>query len=104
MTKNIKIANILAMNDFIFKSPEQVNMDIAKRMRARRKEQKLSQVQLSRRSDVSLGTLKRFEQTGNISLSALIKISFALGCENDFDTLFAKKGYSSIQEVINEQL
>ena len=36
--------------------------------------------------------------------TALIKISFALGCENDFDTLFAKKGYSSIQEVINEQL
>ena len=88
------------MNEFIFKSPEQLNMDIAKRMRARRKEQKLSQVQLSRRSDVSLGTLKRFEQTGNISLSALIKISFALGCENDFDALFAKKGYSSIQEVI----
>ena len=79
-------------------------MDIAKRMRARRKEQKLSQVQLSRRSDVSLGTLKRFEQTGNISLSALIKISFAVFCENDFDALFAKKGYSSIQEVINEQL
>lgn len=38
------------------------------------------------------------------TLSAFIKISFALGCENDFDTLFAKKGYSSIQEVINEQL
>ena len=38
------------------------------------------------------------------TLSALIKISFALGCENGFDTLFAKKGYSSIQEVINEQL
>lgn len=38
------------------------------------------------------------------TLSALIKISFAWGCENDFDTLFAKKGYSSIQEVINEQL
>ena len=38
------------------------------------------------------------------TLSALIKISFALGCETDFDTLFAKKGYSSIQEFINEQL
>ena len=38
------------------------------------------------------------------TLSALIKTSFSLGCENDFDTLFAKKGYSSIQEVINEQL
>lgn len=92
------------MNEFVFKSPEQLNMDIAKRMRARRKEQKLSQVQLSIRADVSLGTLKRFEQTGNISLTSLIKISYALGCENDFEALFAKKGYSSIQEVIDEQL
>ena len=34
------------------------------------------------------------------TLSALIKISFALGCENDFDTLFAKKGYSSIRRLL----
>ncbi|MCD7921391.1 MAG: helix-turn-helix transcriptional regulator [Clostridiales bacterium] len=73
-------------------------------MRQRRKEKKLSQVQLSERSDVSLGSLKRFERTGEISLSSLVKISFALGCEADFDELFSKKGYASIQEVIDEQL
>ncbi len=73
------------------------------RMRQRRKEKKLTQVQLSEHSDVSLGTLKRFERTGEISLSSLIKIGFALGCEGDFDELFSKKGYASIQEVIDEQ-
>lgn len=96
---------ILAMNDFVFfNSPNEISRNIAKRMQARRKEQKLTQEQLSKKSDVSLGSLKRFEQTGEISLSSLIKIAFALGYEEDFNALFVKKGYASIQEVIDEQL
>lgn len=92
------------MKNFNFlKSPDEVNTDIAKRMRERRKEKRLSQAALSERSDVSLGSLKRFEQTGEISLSSLVKIAFALGCEDDFDRLFARRGYSSIQEVIDAQ-
>lgn len=91
-------------NYFFLVSPNEVSMNIAARMRERRKERKLSQIQLSERSDVSLGSLKRFERTGEISLSSLIKLAFALGCENDFDSLFARRGYSSIQEVIDEQL
>lgn len=93
------------MNNFDFlKSPNDVSKEIAKRVRERRKEKKLTQVQLSKRADVSLGSLKRFERTGEISLSSLIKLAFALGKEDDFDSLFARKGYSSIQEVIDEQL
>ena len=96
---------ILSMNMFKFlKSPNDVNKEIAMNVRARRKEKKLSQVQLSERADVSLGSIKRFERTGEISLSSLIKIAFALGCEDDFEQLFSKKGYASIQEVIDEQL
>lgn len=96
---------ILSMNMFNFlKSPNDVNKEIAMNVRARRKEKKLSQVQLSERANVSLGSLKRFERTGEISLSSLIKIAFALGCEDDFEQLFSKKGYASIQEVIDEQL
>ncbi len=96
------------MNDMLeiinlMKTPKDVNNDIVKRMKARRKEQKLTQAELSRRADVSLGSLKRFEQTGNISLNSLIKIAFVLGCQDDFNGLFAKKGYSSIQEVIDGQ-
>lgn len=92
------------MDSFSFlKSPNQINKDIATRIRSRRKERKLSQVQLSKYSDVSLGSIKRFETTGEISLTSLIKIAFALGLESDFDQLFTKKSYSSIQEVIDER-
>lgn len=91
------------MNNFdFFKSPDKVNKDIAKRMSRRRKEKKITQVQLAEYSDVSLGSIKRFERTGEISLSSLVKIAFALGCEDDFDSLFAKRGYASIEEVLNE--
>ncbi|MFT3982863.1 MAG: helix-turn-helix transcriptional regulator [Lachnospiraceae bacterium] len=92
------------MNSFGFlKSPADMNAEIAKRMSERRKEKKITQIRLADSSDVSLGSIKRFERTGEISLSSLIKIAFALGYENDFDELFSKKGYSSIQEVIDEQ-
>jgi len=87
----------------ILKSPDDISLDISTRVKKRRKEKKISQQELSKRSAVSLGSIRRFEQTGEISLSSLIKISFVLGYEGDFDKLFAKKGYSSIQEIIDEQ-
>ena len=63
----------------------------------------MTQAELASRSGMSLSSYKRFEQTGEIALSSLVKITFALGCEDDFDQLFARKGYSSIQEVIDAQ-
>lgn len=93
------------MNTFDFlKSPADINMEIAKRVQKKRKTHKLTQQQLAQRSGVSLGSVKRFERTGEISLSSLVKIAFALDCEKDFDELFSRKEYSSIQEVIDEQL
>ena len=98
------MVKILSMDNLFFlKSPKDINIEIAKRVSARRKENNITQEQLSVKSDVSYGSIKRFERTGEISLSSLIKIAFALGMENDFELLFSKKGYSSIQEVINEQ-
>lgn len=102
MAKSVKI---ISMNEFNFlRSPAEISRDVAKRMRDRRKEKKWSQMELSKRSGVSLGSLKRFERTGEISLSSLVKIAFAIGCEYDFDHLFSKKTYSSIEEVIYEKL
>lgn len=93
------------MNTFNFlKSPTDINMEIAKRMQKKRKANKLTQEQLAQRSGVSLGSIKRFERSGEISLSSLVKIAFILDCEDDFDALFAKKEYRSIQEVIDEQV
>ena len=84
-------------------TPDDIAAALAQRVRMRRKEQKLTQAQLSSKAGVSLGSLKRFEQDHQISLQSLIKLSIALGCESDFSELFSKKGYSSIQEVLDER-
>lgn len=75
---------------------------LSARVKQRRKERGLTQAQLARKAGMSLASYKRFEQTGLISLESLVKISIALGSESDFDGLFARKEYSSIQEVIRE--
>ena len=64
---------------------------------------RMSQQKLADRSGVSLGSVKRFEQTGEISLSSLLKIAMVLDCLKDFEKLFEKPEYKSIEEIINEK-
>ena len=45
--------------------------------------------------------LKRFEETGNISLASLIKIAIALDCIDEFESLFRTKNPESIEDIIN---
>lgn len=87
---------------FKVKTQEEIAKEIAERVKQRRKENKLTQEELSRKSGVSYGSVKRFETKGEISLSSLINIAIALECEGDFEKLFQKKKYKSIQEVIDE--
>ena len=68
-----------------------------------RKRKKITQKQLAARSGVSLGSLKRFEQSGEISLQSLKKIAIALDIENELEGLFDNVPFASIEEVINEQ-
>ena len=57
-------------NFLILKTPENICGEIAGNVRARRKGAKLSQEALSAKSGVSLGSIKRFESTGEISLTS----------------------------------
>lgn len=75
----------------ILSTPQEVQQAIAKQLRAKRLEHNLSQQTLSEKSGVSYGSLKKFEQTGQISLEALLKIAVVLNCMDDFNTLFAIK-------------
>lgn len=75
---------------------------IKDRFRTVRRTAKMSQMTLAQRSGVSLGSIKRFERTGEISLTALIKLSHALGYEGDFDNLFVRKNYQSIFDVVRD--
>jgi transcriptional regulator with XRE-family HTH domain len=64
---------------------------------------KLSQVKMSEKSGVSLGSVKRFESSGEISLLALTKLAIALECEKEMLGLFEEMPLTSIQEVIDGQ-
>jgi transcriptional regulator with XRE-family HTH domain len=61
---------------------------IAKVAQEKRLSLNLSQQSLADRSGVSLGTLKKFERTGQISLESLLKIALPLECLNEFMGLF----------------
>lgn len=84
------------------KTPGEVAREIGAREKARRKQKKLTQAELSAKAGVSLSSLKRFEQSGEISFVSLLKIAAVLGETEAFDSLFERRGYSSIQEVIDE--
>lgn len=77
--------------------------EIAVREKARRRAMGITQRQLSDRSGVALGTLRRFEQTGQLALESLVRICRALDCDEELETLFSKPAYRSIQEVIDDQ-
>lgn len=81
----------------------EINKDIAQKIVRLRKRKKITQKKLAARSGVSLGSLKRFEQSGEISLQSLTKIAIALDVENELEDLFNNVPFASIEEVINEQ-
>lgn len=85
------------------KTWSEVNNEIAGKIIRLRKRKKISQKELALRSGVSLGSVKRFEQCGEISLQSLTKIAIALDVEDELLNLFDDVPFESIEEVINEQ-
>ena len=88
---------------FIWETPEEINLALAQRLSRIRKRRKLSQQELSEKSNVSFGSIKRFETTGQISLISLTKLCVALDCADEIRKLFTNVEYSSIEEVLRER-
>lgn len=91
------------MIDLDVKTPNEVDREIAGRIRRLRKRRNLSQKRLSEKSGVSLGSVKRFEQSGEISLRSLTKIAMALRVDGELRDLFADVPPESIEEILNEE-
>ena len=81
----------------------EINTELASRMVQLRKRKKISQKVLAAKSGVSLGSLKRFEQQGEISLQSFTKLAIALEVEGELENLFTEVPFDSIEEVINGQ-
>lgn len=74
---------------FELKTPNEVLLQLAGRMRERRLKQNLTQEGLATRSGISIGAVKHFEKTGKIVLDNLLKMAVVLGCLNEFDELLS---------------
>ena len=75
-------------NYSINNTPTQVQLELAERFKKLRKDKKLSQSELADKSGVSLGSIKRFEYTGQISLESLLKLAHLFDRLDDFDAVF----------------
>ena len=69
-------------------TPDSVSKELAQRHKTLRKQLKLTQAEFAERAGVSLGSLKRFESTGLISLESLLKLANLLNRLSDFDDVF----------------
>jgi len=84
-------------------TPLEVRKVLAERHRTLRKQQKMSQKEMAERSGVSLGSLKRFENTGKISLDSLLKPMHLLGRLNEFDNLLlAKENLDDVKKLFTD--
>ncbi|WP_026518454.1 helix-turn-helix domain-containing protein [Butyrivibrio sp. MC2021] len=91
------------MSELLWKTPTEITLDLAKRIKRIRRRRKITQKQLAARSNVSYASLRKFEQTGQISLISLTKITMELGLVNELDELFTQPVYLSIEEVLNDK-
>ena len=91
------------MRSYTWETAEEINTALAARIRQIRKRRGISQQQLSEDSGVSLGSLKRFESTGQISLLSLTKLAMALNCADEIRNLFTEIPYLTMEEVLRER-
>ncbi len=77
--------------------PAEVLKNITLKHRQLRKELNLTQAEIADRSGVSLGSVKRFERLGKISLESFLKLLLILGRLDEFNSLL--KPMDSIKEI-----
>lgn len=86
-------------------TPYEMLKIIANNVKAKRLALNLSQQTLATKAGVSYSVLKKFEQSGRISLESLLKIAFNLDCLEQFKDLFSfepHEHYKSLDEMMKE--
>ncbi len=80
-------------------TPLEYLTQIAQNAKTKRLSLNLSQQNLSMRSGVSLGSIKRFERTGKISLESLLKLALVLECLESFNSIFSQAPLESLPSI-----
>ena len=90
------------MFSFLPKNSQDLMEELRVKFKARRMSVGYTQMECATRSGVSLGSLKRFESSGQISLESLLKLAFVLECLEDFEKVCEPKEVmpKSIEELL----
>ncbi len=89
---------------FNFHSVHEVLTGMAQRLKSRRLEKNLSQKDFAKRAGIGYDAYLRFENTGEISLRNLVLCAIILDDVESLNTLFTKKSYVSIDEILKEKV
>ena len=84
-------------------NPKALAEMVAGKVRKRRLSVNLSQQGLAEKSGVSLGTLKRFENTHEISLKHLLMVAVALHATEEFNGLFPDPPFHRLDDLLQER-
>ena len=87
-------------------TPHEVSLFIASAAQKKRLSLNMTQKELSDRSGVSFGVIKKFETSGKIALHSLLKIALVLGSLKEFKDLFKAKEphqYASLDALLKER-
>ncbi len=84
---------------FTLKTPQETLEDLANRLKKLRLIKKWKRSTLAKRSGVTEASLKRFEQTGKVSLENFVKLVFTLGRIDELDTLLRPPKARSIADL-----
>ncbi len=84
------------------RTPNDVQLALARRFRSRRLARNLSQEGLAKRAGVSWGSLKRFEYKGLIAIDSLLRIAMVLDCLDQFESVGIEEGVEakSLDEIL----
>lgn len=80
---------------------EDIALELASRVKNSRLVQSLTQEGLASRSGVPLGTLKKFERTGQIALVSFIRLIIALGGEAALENLLLEQEFETLDDVLD---
>ena len=80
-------------------TPEEISRELAKKLKDLRLQKKWKRSTLAMRSNVTEASLKRFEQTGNVSMENFLKLVFALDRLDEMQTILQPAVANSIKEL-----
>ncbi|MCG3670750.1 helix-turn-helix domain-containing protein [Aliarcobacter butzleri] len=83
-------------------TPKYIMQDLKDKFKQKRLSLNLTQEGLSNKSGVSLGSIKRFESSGEISFESLLKVALVLNCLDDFKNIANEKDkqYDSMDDLL----